>query len=83
MDQSCVTIPSSNAISAFFQKTLEDSLMIQFAPTVDGEFLLDHPTTMLQREGTLYDDSTGNRSVPVPIMVGVTRDELEVWMTKC
>ncbi|GFU61454.1 neuroligin-4, X-linked [Nephila pilipes] len=53
--------------------TLEDSLMLQFAPVADGEFLLKHPTTMLQQEGSLS---------PVPVMVGVTRDELEVWMTK-
>ncbi|XP_055945531.1 neuroligin-4, Y-linked-like isoform X3 [Argiope bruennichi] len=56
-----------------FQKTLEDSLMLQFAPVADGEFLLKYPTTMLQQEGSLS---------PVPVMVGVTRDELEVWMTK-
>ncbi|CAL1288763.1 unnamed protein product [Larinioides sclopetarius] len=49
-------------------KTLEDSLMLQFAPVVDGEFLLKHPTTMLQQEGSLS---------PLPVMVGVTRDELE------
>ncbi|GBM06215.1 Neuroligin-4, X-linked [Araneus ventricosus] len=54
-------------------KTLEDSLMLQFAPVADGEFLVKHPTTMLQQEGSLS---------PVPVMVGVTRDELEVWMTK-
>ncbi|XP_071041194.1 pyrethroid hydrolase Ces2e isoform X3 [Parasteatoda tepidariorum] len=54
-------------------KSLEDSLMLQFAPVIDGVFLLDQPNIRLQQEGSLSS---------VPVIVGVTRDELEVWMTK-
>ncbi|XP_054713059.1 acetylcholinesterase-like [Uloborus diversus] len=56
--------------------SLEDSLMLQFAPSVDGRFLPDHPTALLQREGAL------GPGPPPQTLVGVTRDELEVWMTK-
>ncbi|KAG8193034.1 hypothetical protein JTE90_028150 [Oedothorax gibbosus] len=67
------SINASQIIDHSEDATLEDSLMLQFAPVADGEILPKHPTTMLQEEGTLPQ---------VMVMVGVTRDEFEVWMTK-